>query len=246
MIDFNKILENGIVLSSSGTTGNPKQIFQPVKKIISSNAVAREVQEINKKSRIFTVCTLEHAGGLFAQTLPAFEIGAHIEIQSFNPYSWVRQINNYTHSHITPAMSKSIVKTKNFKSLDLSEITITCGSDPVDASIAQQYIDKGATFIINWGMTEVGPVAINQKFRSGDMIPKENTILGNRTYCDTKIIDGELYVRGDICVYRDWFATGDLVDFDNGTFFYIGRKSLNGLNDPIKKNSKSNNYCSDN
>ena len=44
-------------------------------------------------------------------------------------------------------------------------------------------------------------------------------------YCDTKIVDGELYVKGDICVYDDWFATGDIVRKEDNDFYYIGRKS---------------------
>ena len=41
---------------------------------------------------------------------------------------------------------------------------------------------------------------------------------------ETKIVDGELHVYGDISVYDDWFATGDMVEYKDGSFWYLGRK----------------------
>tara|TARA_B110000114_G_C15095555_1_gene401155 strand:+ start:2924 stop:3604 length:681 start_codon:yes stop_codon:yes gene_type:complete len=225
MNNFTNILENGIFIKTSGTTGIPKLIFQPINKIKAANSVSREVQHITKNSRILTVCKIAHAGGLLAQTLPAFEINAHVDIQSFNPYTWVKQIINYTHSHLAPSMADAIIKTKNFSTLNLSGIVIMCGSDKVHCNIIQAFIDRGATFIVNWGMTEVGPVAINKTYYPGDTVEETTgTIMGDSLYCDTKIVDNELYVRGDICVYDNWFATSDYVVKEEGTFYYISRK----------------------
>ena len=101
-----------------------------------------------------------------------------------------------------------------------------CGSDRVQSGIIQNFIDRGAIFIVNWGMTEVGPVAINRNFVPGIQVHTTETIMGNNTECDTKIVDGELHVKGDICIYDDWFATGDIVTKENGHFYYMGRKSV--------------------
>jgi acyl-coenzyme A synthetase/AMP-(fatty) acid ligase len=49
--------------------------------------------------------------------------------------------------------------------------------------------------------------------------------MGDKTYCETKIVDGELYVKGYICVYDDWFATGDLVEYKDDIYWYLGRKN---------------------
>ncbi len=219
------IIKEGCVLQSSGTTGEPKSIFQPPNKLKLANEVAREVQKIDSKSKILTVCTLKHAGGLLAQTLPGYEVDAEIEIEQFNPFLWVRKIKDFTHSHLTPDMARAIMKTKSFKDLNLEGKIIACGSDRVHSSIIQSFIDKGSTFIVNWGMTEVGPVAINKTFVPDMEVETTETIMGNMAYCDTKIVDGELYVKGDICVYDDWFATGDIVRKEDNDFYYIGRKS---------------------
>ena len=74
---------------------------------------------------------MEHAGGLLAQTLPAFEVGAGIKIEKFNAFNFCKKIRNFTHTHITPDHGKAISLTKSFKSLDLNGIWVTCGSEPV-------------------------------------------------------------------------------------------------------------------
>tara|TARA_R110000868_G_scaffold46871_1_gene154453 strand:- start:101 stop:790 length:690 start_codon:yes stop_codon:yes gene_type:complete len=218
-------LEKDCVLYTSGTTGPKRSVVQPHNKLLASNSVAREVQNINNQSRILTVCDLKHAGGMLAQTLPAYEVGAHVHVQKFSAFSWVKQITDYTHSHLTPNMARAVIKTKTFGSLNLAGITIMCGSDRVHSSIIQSFIDRGATFIANWGMTEVGPVAINSTFNPGDTATTTESIMGNQMYCDTKIVDGELYVKGDICVYDDWYPTGDLVQYTSNIYYYLGRKN---------------------
>mgnify|MGYP001475526859 FL=1 len=223
MIEY---LSRGTELSTSGTTGRPKKIFQDPYKIKHSNLIARKVQNITKNSRILTVCSLKHAGGLLAQTLPAYEIGASVTIEPYNPYRWVMEIEKYTHSHLTPRMAEAIIKTKSFRKLDLSGITIMCGSDPVHEYEINCFTEQGATFIANWGMTEIGPVAINKTFQPGDVAENylEYTVLGDTFWCDYKIVDNELHVKGAICVYPEWFATGDLVVQEAGTLYYVGRK----------------------
>ena len=223
MIEY---LSRGTELSTSGTTGRPKKIFQDPYKIKHSNIIARKVQNITKNSRILTVCSLKHAGGLLAQTLPAYEVGASVTIEPYNPYRWVMEIEKYTHSHLTPRMAEAIIKTKSFRKLDLSGITIMCGSDPVHEYEINCFTEQGATFITNWGMTEIGPVAINKTFQPGDVAENylEYTVLGDTFHCDYKIVDNELHVKGAICVYPEWFATGDLVVEEAGTLYYVGRK----------------------
>ena len=223
MIEY---LTRGTELSTSGTTGRPKKIFQDPYKIKHSNFIARKVQNITKNSRILTVCSLKHAGGLLAQTLPAYEIGASVTIEPYNPYRWVMEIEKYTHSHLTPRMAEAIIKTKSFRKLDLSGITIMCGSDPVHEYEINCFTEQGATFITNWGMTEIGPVAINKTFQPGDVAENylDYTVLGDTFHCDYKIVDNELHVKGAICVYPEWFATGDLVVEEAGTLYYVGRK----------------------
>lgn len=232
-MELKNILLNGVELQSSGTTGTPKKVFQPPKKIHAANKAAIDSQKITKASRIYTVCKLTHAGGLLAQTLPAYSIGADIVIENFNAYRWIKEIYKYTHTHLTPNHCRAIMGTKDFWKSNLKKIWISCGSEPVDWNIIEAFVDQGATFMVNWGMTEVGPCAINTVFSNIETVKMYKefqiqglTLLGDRTYLkDWKIENGELCVKGDICVYNDWFATGDLVQVNqNGDLYYNDRK----------------------
>jgi acyl-coenzyme A synthetase/AMP-(fatty) acid ligase len=227
-MNLTKILSDGCTIATSGTTGIPKEIIQSPTKLKAADKIAIKSQEITPDSKIYTICKLDHAGGLLAQTLPAVRIGAEVTVEPFNAFRFCREIKKYTHTHITPGHARLIMRTKGFKDLDMSGVWVTCGSDPIDWDIIESFVERGATFMANWGMTEVGPCAINHVFRTIEDVQEvkdENTILGTNEYCETKIIDNELYVRGDICVYDDWFATGDLVELKGDVLYYLNRKT---------------------
>lgn len=233
IIDFNTILKRGITLESSGSTGQKKIIFQTPQKIRAAAAVACQAQNIDSHSRILTVCRITHAAGLLAQTLPALWIGAKVDCVNFNAWYFVRHIRNYSHSHITPLHAQAIMQTKGFQNLNLQGLTITCGAEPVHWSVIEAFVSRGAKFIVNWGMTEVGPIAINSAFESMAEItavkkfaPPQSTLLGHRFFCDVRVDNNELWVSGDIVTTPGWLATGDLVTKVNDHLFYQGRKNF--------------------
>ena len=227
------ILKNGIELSSSGTTGSPKKIYQSPSKLKNANKAARECQKISSKSKIYTVCKMQHAGGLLAQTLPAFEVGANIDIEEFNAYKFCKKITNYTHTHLTPNHAKAIRLTKSFKDIDLNGIWVTWGSEPVEWDLIIDFIKKGCNFMVNWGMTEIGPCAINTVFKNLESVLEykkraiNGTLIGDKTYCDTKIENRTLHVKGNISVFKNkWFDTKDIVELNKNKEFYIQGRSL--------------------
>ena len=231
--DYKNILSNGIVIKSSGTSGTAKEYFQSPEKLSAANKIAIDVQKILPSSRIYTCCKINHAGGLLAQTLPALSIGAQVDLVDFNPYNFIRSIHNYTHTHITPKYAKAIMRTKSFQYINFSNLHITCGADPVTWDIIEAFVSRGATFTANWGMSEIGPIAINVTFNSLDDVARIRlnsddtcTILGDSFYCDYKIENNELLVRGDICIYNDWYKTNDTVISKNGMLYYTGRKNI--------------------
>ena len=225
-------LVNGFELQSSGTTGEPKRIFQSPAKLKAANKVAVEAQNITADSRILTVCRMTHAGGLLAQTMPAWSVAAHVEIKPFNAFTFSRDIKGFTHTHLTPMHCKLLMQTKNFHSLELDGVFVACGSDNVTFEIIQAFVERGAVFMCNWGMTEIGPVTINTVFDTlqkvkqyREQAPSEGSLLGDRYFCDYRIIDDELWVRGDVCVYHDWYNTHDLVMLnEQGALYHLGRR----------------------
>ena len=223
---YKNMLKEGAYIKSSGTTGPQKTIWRSPENLKACNKIAIDSQQITSRSKIYTICKMDHAGGLLAQTLPAISIGAQVTIEKFNAYNFVKKINKYTHTHLAPGHAEAIIKTKTFKNLNLKGIWVTCGSDSVKWNIIESFVNQGATFMANWGMSEIGPIAINKTFYNLDQIQevKEDlTILGDTYYCDWKIDNNVLYVKGDICIYDNWFATNDKVNFKNNIVYYKGR-----------------------
>ena len=222
MIDFGKILNEGVTISSSGTTGPSKDIFRTPDNLNACIQVAIKGQDISSKSSIFTVTRMTHAGGLLLQSLPGYAIGCNVTIEKFNAFTFLQRFERHTHTFLPPAMCEAVIKTKGFKTADLNGKHIAMGSDPIPATHIQAFIDKGATVYANWGMSEIGPWTINKKYLPGDKA--DERIVGDTFWCDYKIVEDQLYVKGPICIYDDWFASGALVTLDiNKKMFYLGR-----------------------
>ena len=222
-----KLLSIGFNLTSSGTTGNPKTIYHTPDRLQATNKAGVDSQELTSKSKVLTVCSLNHAGGTTAQSLPALSVGAEVVIKKFNAFTFYKDINGFTHTHLTPGFCTLLMRNKTWDKLDLTGVWITCGSDSVYPKVIQAFVNKGATFMCNWGMTEVGPCAINRVFRPYENIELGNEpYLGNRYYCDWTITySKELHVKGDIVYTPDWFRTGDLVNETKDGLWYNGRKT---------------------
>jgi acyl-CoA synthetase (AMP-forming)/AMP-acid ligase II len=219
--NLRKHLSKGVYVKSSGTTGTPKNIFRTPENLKHCNRIAVDSQKITKDSNIYTVCKMDHAGGMLAQTLPAVSVGANVTVEDFSPKRFMSEIHKYTHTHLTPRQAIIIKNTKDFTKIDLTGIWITCGSDIVSYELIKSYVKQGATFMTNWGMSEIGPCAINTVFnnleyveRHQEWAPKGLPMLGENIYCNYQIdyLTNELLVKGDMCIYDDWFNTGDLVE----------------------------------
>ena len=224
-------LDTGFELQSSGTSGMPKTIFQTPEKLHAANKVALEAQNITSRSRILTICRMSHAGGLLAQTLPGWSVGAHVSIKPFNAFTFWRDIKGFTHTHLTPTHCDLLMKTKHFNELDLHGVFVACGSDNVSFEMIEAFVERGAMFMCNWGMTEIGPITINTVFDSLEKVRAyreralvQGTLMGDRYYCEYKIQDCELWVRGPLCVYDDWFNARDRVAINaQGEMYHLGR-----------------------
>lgn len=216
------VLNKGVTITSSGTTGDPKTIFRTPENLLACNEVALKAQDIDKSSKILTVTRMTHAGGLLLQTLPAYSIGAEYTITTFNPYSFLSQFKEHTHTFLPPRMIDALLQTKNFDEADFTEKFVAMGSDPIPSHHVNAFTERGATVLCNWGMSEIGPCTINKRFEPYEVCHSEN-ILGDTFWTDYKIESGILWVKGPMCVYEDWFCTRDKVKTVGDTLFYEGR-----------------------
>jgi acyl-coenzyme A synthetase/AMP-(fatty) acid ligase len=218
----------GIFLFSSGSTGKRKSIFLSEKMILSNAANSITLHQLTDTDKILTVCSLNHTGGLNAQTIAALLSGAHNIVEEFNAFNFFRKLNEHqiTVTHLIPVMIDALIKVNN-KQIVKSLRTVVAGSDCVLSHHIQFWTDLGVEFISNYGMTEAGPVILNHLYKKGDDLSMHNAgvILGDTWWCDHKIVSGELYLKGNSVNTDDWLPTGDCVLQKEEWIVYLGRKS---------------------
>lgn len=219
--------EFGIILYSSGSTGVRKQIFMPERMIVANAENAIRCQRIIPADKILTVCSLNHTGGISAQSLPGLLVGAHVIVTPFNVFNFFKiiQIEKITLTHLVPIMIEGLEKVKN--KYDLSSLRlVVAGSDCVYKKHVEFWISRGVNFMSNYGLTEAGPIIINKEYtKDTDLsIFDQGVPLGTVAWCDTKIENGELLLKGDcISNNQDWFKTGDCVYQIDQWYMYQGR-----------------------
>ena len=71
-----------------------------------------------------------------------------------------------------------------------------------------------------WKMKRVHKTVMKYKKRA-----LAGTLMGNKTYCETKIVNNTLRVKGNISVFGDkWFDTKDIVKLNkNKEYYFQGR-----------------------
>jgi acyl-coenzyme A synthetase/AMP-(fatty) acid ligase len=220
--------EFGIFMFSSGSTGVRKDIWMPGTMIEANADNAIDCQQLSFEDKILTVCSLNHTGGTNAQTIPALLCGAHTIIEPFNAFNFFRLLteHNITVSHLIPVHIDMLIKINPDIKLPTLRL-ITAGSDCVYPHHIDFWISRGVEFVANYGMTEAGPIIINHRYLPGEDLTSHATgvVLGDTYWCDYKIINGELYLKGACINVDDWLATGDCVEQLGPWMFYKGRKS---------------------
>jgi acyl-CoA synthetase (AMP-forming)/AMP-acid ligase II len=225
-IDTNQF---NLYLFSSGTSSDIRKTIRLPESMILKNAeVAQLCQKITPDDKILTVCSLHHTGGLNAQTLPGLMIGAHIIIKKFNAYTFLKDLEecDISLTHLIPVMNTALSNTRT-KLVPSKLRLVVSGSDCVSKSHATFWLDKNINFMVNYGMTEAGPMVINHEFRKGDKLDifDIGVPLGTNCWCDYNIDDTELFLNGDLIHVQSWLATGDCVSRHGSWFVYHGRKS---------------------
>jgi non-ribosomal peptide synthetase component E (peptide arylation enzyme) len=215
-----------LVLWSSGSSGVRKPIYITEDMLLANAKNSIECNNITHEDIVYTVCSMCHTGGINAQSLPALLAGAHVVVEPFNAFTFFRRINKIgaTITHVVPRMIQALMKVERRGASTLK--TVMCGSDCVTADDVRFFTHLDCDFILNYGLTEAGPIIINHRFRLGDdlSIFNHGVPLGTRTWCRTVIIGSQLALLGD-CVQDGSILTGDCVYMRDEWFIYRGRVS---------------------
>jgi acyl-CoA synthetase (AMP-forming)/AMP-acid ligase II len=217
-----------LYLYSSGSTGSKKSIKLTEKMIFSNFQNASDSQNLSSNDNILTVCSLNHTGGINAQSLPGLLVGSHVVVDNFNPYTILNKINQYNISvtHFVPIMIDALLKLKKIKNINNLRLAVA-GSDCIKVEHAEFFLKNNIPFMVNYGLTQAGPIIINHTFTSVKELEIFNIgiPLGSKIYCDYQINNGELLLKGPCVSSNDWLQTDDCVRLYNSWFLYTGRIS---------------------
>lgn len=216
-----------ILYTSGSTSGQRKPVFINEQMLISNAFNSINSQCLTYDDIIYNVFSMNHTGGINGQVLPGLLVGASIIIEDFNVFQFFKRLNETSTSitHLTPRMLKVIRKVE-----PTSLRFVTAGSDYFKREYIEEWVKAGIPFMINYGMSEAGPITINHVFNSVEELDifDHGIPLGNQAYCDYKIEAGELLLRGSIVVTgNEWLHTGDCVEMYNDWIMFFGRKSAN-------------------
>ncbi|MDB3927290.1 fatty acid--CoA ligase family protein [Flavobacteriaceae bacterium] len=224
--------KSGLVLFSSGSTGNPKAMVHDFDNLISTYNV-NKIKNLN-----FLVFLLfDHIGGLNTM-LNILSMGSTMIIpEKREPESIAKLIQKFK-VNILPS-SPTFLNLMNiggiFESHDLSSLKlITYGTEPMSENLLSTLKNKlpKTRLIQTFGTSETGIIKTKSK-SSGSLLVKFED--NNQ---EIKIVDGELWIKSKTRVLGyinhnnnsftndGWFKTGDLVEErEDGYLKIIGRIS---------------------
>jgi acyl-coenzyme A synthetase/AMP-(fatty) acid ligase len=230
-MDIRKILTEGLMLYSTGTTGTPKKIYSSPEKLLANIRNEIKAFNINEESHILNCSPMEHITAYYV-SLPALFVGAKVTQKVLSPVEYLETLctTKVTHTVVPPLKLKEVMEDPMFNDLILDGTYVIFGKNFVTKEDVRVWIKKGAYVITNWGMSEIGPLCCYSIFKTEDDLDtiwqlEDKTCMGNNLIIDAKIVDGEWVVKGQSSIYKDWFYTGDKMFEYNGTYYYDGRLS---------------------
>ena len=238
------ICEPGIIFQTSGTTGNPKLVFQNERNLIHNGEISILRQNISPNSLCYSVLTMSHSGGLNMQVLPTLMAGGQVFLDSFfssNVFVENAQSLCATHYVLIPSHYRALKAKGIFSNLLNRKIqpVILTGSEPVASKFFDDVNDIRGLPLAVYGMTEVGPF-ICSNTQKQTLPPKAVSCLGRfeKGYGgrlnDRAVIEvcgpglNDFVVCEDKKVFTkkmacQWFETGDFGLEVDGVFFFSGR-----------------------
>jgi long-chain acyl-CoA synthetase len=219
----------GLVLFSSGSTGEPKAALHNFHLLLQKFKVRRHTL------RTITFLLLDHIGGINTLLYVLSNVGTIIAIEDRNPDAVCAAIekNHVELLPTSPTFLNLLLLSEVYRRHDLSSLRrITYGTEPMPESTLKRLhaIFPNVTLQQTYGLSELG--ILRSKSRSDDTLWVK---VGGEGF-ETRVVDNILWIRAESAMLGylnapspfdedGWFNTGDEVEVDGEYYRILGRRS---------------------
>jgi acyl-CoA synthetase (AMP-forming)/AMP-acid ligase II len=219
----------GLVLFSSGSTGQPKAALHDLDRLLAKYRVPRQ------KFRTLVFLLLDHIGGVNTLFYTLANGGAAVLASARTASAVCDAIATHRVELLpsSPTFLNLLLLSGEVERHDLSSLKlITYGTEPMPASTLDRAnrAFPGVRFLQTYGMTELG-ILRSQSRESNSLWIR----IGGEGF-EWKVVDGRLRIRAESAMLGylnapnpfdadGFFDTGDLVEADGEWVRFLGRKS---------------------
>ena len=219
----------GLVLLSSGTTGQPKAAVHDMVSLLESFKVER------RRLRAISFLLFDHIGGINTMLYMLSNAGCLVAVEDRSPDAVLQTIEKHRVELLptTPTFLNLMLLSEAYRRHDLATLkTISYGTEPMLESTLQRLAEvlPSIELVQTYGMSEIG--ILRSRSRSSDSLWVK---LGGEGF-QTRVVDGILQVKtrsamlGYLNAARPmtddgWLITGDRVEVDGEYFRILGRDS---------------------
>jgi long-chain acyl-CoA synthetase len=219
----------GLVLFSSGSTGEPKGAVHDLSLLLEKFKLRRHAY------RTIPFLLYDHIGGINTLLYTLANGGALVVVDDRSPAAVLKTIEKHRVQLLptSPSFMNRVLLSNDFRSFDISSLElVTYGTEPMPESTLARFHEEfpDVRLLQTYGLSELG--ILRSKSKSSDSLWMK---IGGEGF-DTRIVDGLLEVKANSAMLGylnaaspftedGWFMTGDAVEVDGEWIKVLGRVS---------------------